>query len=123
MTLWQCGGGATAARWNRKRAWAVGVTQSGNSYSVSTSAASTLPKFNVLRMTNTEVSGESIISAEGLFFGTQVTTNLLLSCIVDCIFMSCEIVRPREDCVAGFASGGIDPFALMRPVLRVPKRR
>jgi len=91
--------------------------------SLSTSSASSLSKLDVFRMTNTEVPGESIVSTEGFLLCTQMTADFLLPRIVNCIFVSCEIVRPRENGVAGFASGGVNSFAFVRSVLRVPKRR
>jgi len=69
------------------------------------------------------VSGESVVPAESLLLGTEVTPHLLLSRIVDGVFVSCEIVGSRENSIAGFAGGGIDPLTFVRPILRVPKRR
>jgi hypothetical protein len=48
---------------------------------------------------------------------------LLLARIVYRVLMSREIVGSRKDGVAGFAGRWIDALALVRSILRVPKRR
>jgi hypothetical protein len=62
-----------------------------------------LVKLDVLRMDNSEMPRESIIPAEGFFFGADRTVHLLFTRVVDRVFMASEIVRPREDGVAGLS--------------------
>lgn len=90
---------------------------------ISSSSAPTLSQVDMLWMTNSKMSREGIVSTECFLLGTEVTANLLLSCIMNSIFVACEIVRSREDGVAGFAGGRVRAFAFMGPVLSVPKRR
>jgi len=78
---------------------------------------------DVVGMAHSEMSGERIISAECLLLGTQMTPHLLLSCIMNCIFVSREIVRSRKDGVARLPRRGVDPLALVGSVLCVAKRR
>jgi len=84
--------------------WAWGSNTIGNSYSVSTSPAPVLGQINMSRMADPEMPGESIVPTKCLLLGTQMTPHLLLPRIVDGVFVSCEIVWSRENCVAGFAS-------------------
>lgn len=42
-----------------------------------------------------------------------MTSDLLFAVVVDGVFMSSEVVAAAEDCVAGFASGGVCLFAFM----------
>jgi len=91
--------------------------------SVSTTTATTLGQFDVFRVTDTEMSREGIISAERFLLGAQMTSHLLLSCVMDCVLVTREIVWSREDGVAWFARRWVDAFALVRPVLCVPQRR
>ena len=72
-----------------------------------------------LRMTHTKVPGESVGATERLVVGAEVTTHLLLPCIVYCVFMTGEVVRSREDGVARFPGARIDAVALVRPSLAV----
>lgn len=78
---------------------------------------------DVVGMAHSEMSGERIIPAECLLLGTQMTPHLLLSCIMNCIFVSREIVRSRKDGVARLPRRGVDPLALVGSVLCVAKRR
>jgi len=55
-------------------------------------------------MANSEVSRQSVIPAKSLLLCAYVTAYFLLSRIVDRVFMSCEIVRTREDCVTWLPS-------------------
>lgn len=70
-----------------------------------------------------EVSGKSIGAAEGLFLGTQLATHLLLARIMDRIFVARQVVRPREDGVAGLASARVDAVAAMGTSLAVEQGR
>jgi len=91
--------------------------------SVSTIPASDLVQLNVIRMAHSEVACKGIVPTEGLLLGTQVTAHLLLACVVDRILVSCEIVRSRENGVAGLAGRRVNALALVGPVLGVAKRR
>lgn len=65
-------------------------------------AAST-PAFgqlDVLRMYDSQVPRERIVPAEGLLLGAQRAVHLLLACVVDGVFVSCQVVRPGENGVA-----------------------
>lgn len=73
-----------------------------------------------LRMDDTHVPRQRIVAAKGLLLNAERTADLLLARVVDCIFMSGEVVRSGEYSVAGFASGGVDALALVRARLRVP---
>jgi len=64
----------------------------GGPRSVSSTTSSTLGQLNMLRMTNTEMSGEGIIPAESFLLGAQVTANLLLARVMDRVFVAREIV-------------------------------
>jgi hypothetical protein len=57
----------------------------------------------MIGMADPEMSRERIIPGEGLLFGAQMTAHFLLSRVVDRVFMSSEIIRPREDGVARLA--------------------
>jgi len=74
-------------------------------------------------MAHSKVACEGIVPAEGLLLCTQVTAHLLLARVVDGILMAREVVRSREDGVAGLARRGVDALALVGPVLGVAKRR
>ena len=43
-----------------------------------------------------------------------MTSDFLFAVVVDGVFMSSEVVTAAEDCVAGFASGGVCFLALLR---------
>ena len=64
-------------------------------------------------MAHAVVAGQSIGSAEGFLFGTQITIDLLLASIVNSIFMPSQVVRSRKYCVARFACAGVDAIAAM----------
>lgn len=83
------------------------------------SAAPVLSREVYLWMDDSHVSGESVIPGEGLFLGAERTPDLLLADVVDRVFVPCEIVRPREDGIAGLACRRVDTLALVRPGLRV----
>lgn len=54
----------------------------------------------MLWMHHAQMASEGIIPTESLLFGAVWAVDLLLSRIVDCIFMPGKVVRPREDRVA-----------------------
>jgi len=64
-------------------------------------------------MFNLLVTSERILSAEGLFVIANLTSYFLPCSIVNCILMASEIVRTREDCVAGFSRRWVGPDAPM----------
>ena len=74
-------------------------------------------------MAHAEVPSEGIVSAEGLLLGAQVTPHLLLAGIVDGILVPREVVRAREDRVAGLAGRGVDAFTAVGPFLCVAHSR
>jgi len=85
--------------------------------------ATALVELNVLRMDNSQVSGECIVSAECFLFRTDGTVNLLLTGVVDRVFVPGEIVRPGKDGVAWLSGRRVDSFALVRPRLGISLRR
>lgn len=70
-----------------------------------------------LRMDDSHVSGQSVIARERLLLYAKGASDFLLACIVDCVLMTREVVRSREDGVAGLASGGVDALTFVRPRL------
>jgi len=70
-----------------------------------------------LRMDYAHMTGERVTSGEGLFFNAQGTPHLLFAHIVNSVLVPCQIVRPREDGVAGLSSGWIDALTFVRPCL------
>lgn len=91
--------------------------------SVSSVSSPTLRQLDVVWMAHSEVSGERIVPRKRLLLGAQVAAHFLLACVVDRVFVSCEIVRPREDGVTRLARRRIYSLAFVRPVLCVPQRR
>lgn len=85
--------------------------------SIETSVMSTTPPplrhINMLRMDHAQMTSQSVIPAECLLLGTQVTMNFLLARIVDGVLVPREIVWPREDGVAGLSCRWIDSLALV----------
>ena len=63
-----------------------------------------------IRMTHAEMSCQSIVPAESLLLSAEMTSHLLLACIVDSVFMPREVVRSAEDGIAGLAGRGVDSF-------------
>jgi len=72
------------------------------------------------RVYNAHMPRQRIVTAERLLLDTKRTTDFLLAYVVNCIFMSGEVVRPGEDGVAGLARGGVDALAFVWTRLRVP---
>jgi hypothetical protein len=62
---------------------------------------STAGGISMLWMHHAQMASKGIIPAESLLLGTVWAVDLLLSRIVDCILMTGQIVRPRENRVAG----------------------
>lgn len=75
-------------------------------------------KFHI-RVTDSEMSRESVCPTEGFLFGAKTTPDLLLACIVNRVFVSRKIIRTGKHCVAGLAGTGVDPVAAMRACLAV----
>lgn len=68
------------------------------------------------------VPGKRIIARERLLLDAESTPDFLLANIVNGVLMPREVIRPREDSIAGFASRRIDALALVRARLRVSSR-
>lgn len=68
------------------------------------------------------VAGESVVAREGLLFDAESAAHLLLADVVDRVLMASEIIRTREDRVAGLSSCGIDALALVRASLAVARK-
>jgi hypothetical protein len=75
-----------------------------------------------LGMDDAHVAGQSIIAREGLFLNAQCTANFLLAHVVNRVFVSGEIVRPREHDVSWLAGGRIPPLALVWAGQGVPRK-
>lgn len=58
---------------------------------------------DVFGVNDSQMTGEGIVSAEGLLLGTQRTVDLEFPRIVNRILVSREIVRSGEDGVAGLS--------------------
>lgn len=63
------------------------------------------------RVADTEMSCESIRTAEGLFLRAQVAAHLLLATIVNSVLVSSQVVGAREDCVARLSRAWVYAFA------------
>lgn len=74
--------------------------------------ASALREVGVFGVHHSHMPCECIVAAEGLLFLANWTMHFLLPGIVDGVLVPSEIVRPRENGVAGLARGGVNPFAL-----------
>jgi len=64
-------------------------------------------------MHHPHMSGQCVIARESLLFRTQMTSHLLFPCIVDGVFVSGKIVRPRKDGIAWLARTGVDALAFV----------
>jgi hypothetical protein len=73
-------------------------------------------------MHHAHVSGQRIIPRECLLLGAKMTSHFLLPRIVNSIFMTRKIIRPREDRVARFAGAWIYALTFVRTRLRIAKR-
>ena len=62
---------------------------------------------------------EGVVARKCLLFATHGTSDLLLTAIVDSVFVTRKIVGPGEDGVARLVGGRIDACALMWTSLRV----
>jgi len=90
---------------------------------VTSSALTTTPallsgKFDV-GMADTVVTGECICTAECLLVGAEVTSHLLLTCVVNRILMPCQVVGPGEDGIARLARARVDAVATVWSCLAV----
>lgn len=83
------------------------------------SAAPVLSREVYLWMDHSHVPGESVIPGKRLLLGAERTSDFLLAGVVDCVFVPCEVVRPREDGVAGLARRRVDTLALVWASLAV----
>lgn len=63
---------------------------------------------------------QCIVAAECLLLYAKRAADFLLACVMNCIFMSGEVVRPGEDGVAGLAGGGVNALTFVRTRLRAP---
>lgn len=72
-------------------------------------------------MHDAHVTSKSVVPAEGLLLGTQMTPNLLLTIVMYSIFMPREVVAAAEDRVARLAGAGIDLLTLMWPRLIIAR--
>lgn len=86
---------------------------------LSSTASSVLARELNIRVADSVVSRQCISTAKGLFLRTQVAVHLLLLGVVDRILVPCQVVRSREDGVAGLASARIDAIAAVRSGLAV----
>jgi len=68
-------------------------------------------------MYHAHMSSQCVVAGESLFFRAQVTSDLLLAPIVNGVLVPRQIVRPREDRVAGLARAGVDPITAVRTSL------
>lgn len=70
-------------------------------------------------MAHPVVSRQCIGTAKGLLLRTQVAVHFLLLGVVDRVLMPGQVVRSREDGVAGLAGAGVDAIAAVRSGLAV----
>jgi hypothetical protein len=66
------------------------------------------------------VTDESVGTAERFLVGADFAPDLLLLRVVDGVLVTCEIVGPGEDGVAGLAGGGVNALTFVRTGLRAP---
>jgi len=78
---------------------------------------------NVIRVDDSEMSGERVVPAERFLLGAQWTVHLLLPSVVDGVLMPGQIIRARKDSVARLARRRVDSLALVWPRLRIALRR
>jgi hypothetical protein len=74
------------------------------------------------RMNHPHVPGQRIIAREGLLLRAQMTSDLLLTGVVDRVLVPRKIVGSRKDRIARFSSRRIDPLTFMGASLGVPRR-
>lgn len=72
------------------------ITQTNRPHSIA-AAASLLARPVDFGVHHSHMPGQCIIARESLFFGAQMTADLLLAGIVDRVFVPCQIVGSRED--------------------------
>lgn len=73
----------------------------------------------LIRVAHAVVSRECIGTAECLLLGTDIAADFLLASIVNGIFVSCKIVRSREDSVARLSGTRVYTVAFVRSSLTV----
>lgn len=96
-------------------------TSSASSHSiVITSALAMLTGEIYLWVDNPHVPRQCIVAAECLLLYAKRAADFLLARVVNCIFVSGEVVRPGEDGVAGLAGGGVNALTFVRTRLRAP---
>jgi len=105
---------------DRERTQVPGTDSASSHSIVVTSAPAMLTGEINFRVYNAHMPRQRIVTAERLLLDTKRTTDFLLAYVVNCIFMSGEVVRPGEDGVAGLARGGVDALAFVWTRLRVP---
>ena len=88
-----------------------------------TAAASLLSRPIDFGVNHSHMPGQCIVAREGFLLGAQMTADLLLTSIVDRIFMSRQIIGPRKHGVARLPRRWVDPFTLVGSSLRVAGRR
>jgi len=66
------------------------------------------------------VTGQGVLPAKGLFFSAELASDLLPVRIVDGVLVASKIVGSREDDVARFAGGGVEPGAFVWPSMVCP---
>lgn len=77
----------------------------------------------MLGMHHAQVTSQCVVPAECLLLGAQRTVYFQLARVVDGVLVTREVVRPRENGVAGLAGGWVDAFTFVRPRLGVALRR
>jgi len=96
-------------------------TGSASSHSiVITSALAMLTGEIYLRVDDPHMPRQRIVAAECLLLDAKRAADFLLACVVNCIFVSGEVVGPGEDGVAGLAGGGVNALTFVRTRLRAP---
>jgi hypothetical protein len=74
-------------------------------------------------MHHAHVSCQGIVSRKRFVLGAEMTPDLLLACVVDGVFVAGEVVRAREDGVAGLAGRRVDAVAFVGTCLAVAHER